>query len=299
MTIGLVVNDKHFEIHSRCVGTDKWTKHCVGCLGGPAPQTDPQPKLEGEPCALYSRLESYGLQVGPQLQICQQAVFQNQDLVCRLKLDLSSQGFVVHPFLLEATLHSAMAAAQCLMVFAGVKRIAILADAPSRDLILQVCTTHSTEQVQVCTCQVFAEGKLLWRLEDVLLRKVLPEQIQRALVASLPRSQVSFFEVKWEETLALDAFQPKPGERWLFQAPTPVLDSARELFGAPHSFGEPCKGAEGRFSHYIYIPAEEDPLAALCTGLALIQRAQGHRKKPQVWFILRGAGCGRSYHRVL
>ncbi|CAJ1367639.1 unnamed protein product [Effrenium voratum] len=288
VTIGLVVNDKHFEIHSRCVGTDKWTKHCVGCLGGPAPQTDPQPKLEGEPCALYSRLESYGLQVGPQLQICQQAVFQNQDLVCRLKLDLSSQGFVVHPFLLEATLHSAMAAAQCLMVFAGVKRIAILADAPSRDLILQVCTTHSTEQVQVCTCQVFAEGKLLWRLEDVLLRKVLPEQIQRALIASLPRSQVSFFEVKWEETLALDAFQPKPGERWLFQAPTPVLDSARELFGAPHSFGEPCKGAEGRFSHYIYIPAEEDPLAALCTGLALIQRAQGHRKKPQVWFILRG-----------
>ena len=76
------------------------------------------------------------------------------------------------------------------------------------------------------------DGVLLWKLEDVIFRKVLPEQIQKALAATKAKDAVSFFETKWKE-LPEDALAADSGllpaeaseDRVLFQADAKLLEA--------------------------------------------------------------------------
>ena len=101
--------------------------------------------------------------------------------------------------------------------------------------MLHLRIDEKTDQQQIFTCQVFSEaGSLLWKLEDVIFRKVLPEQIQKALAATKAKDAVSFFETKWKQLSeeALDqgsGLLPANSEgRWLFYAEAPLLEAGFE-----------------------------------------------------------------------
>ena len=100
--------------------------------------------------------------------------------------------------------------------------------------MLHLRIDEKTDQQQIFTCQVFSEaGSLLWKLEDVIFRKVLPEQIQKALAATKAKDAVSFFETKWKQ-LPEEALDSESGllpsenseGHWLFYAEAPLLEAS-------------------------------------------------------------------------
>ena len=225
-----IIGNKRFELRSQGPGDDAWTVHCEGRVeasgGGSKAAASIDPELTIEACAkrcpeqvdpakLYPLVDSTGLWLGPKFQVCHDMCRNPDEISCRMQLnsDVPNQGYIIHPSLFDGTIHAVCATMfdqdpPFLKIFAGVGKVMVVTNEAPKDqaVILHLRIDEKTDQQQIFTCQVFSEaGTLLWRLEDVIFRKVLPEQIQKALAATKAKDAVSFFETKWKELPEVDA----------------------------------------------------------------------------------------------
>ncbi|CAK9055131.1 unnamed protein product [Durusdinium trenchii] len=338
MTMRLaIIGNKRFELRSQSAGDDAWTTHCEGkveATGGgqrAAEQVDAELSLsacskrcpeEVDPKKLYPLVDSTGLWLGPKFQVCHDMRRNPDEISCRMKLnsDVPNQGYIIHPSLFDGTIHAVCATMfdqdpPFLKIFAGVGKVTVVTKEAPKDeaVILHLSITEKTDQQQIFTCQVFTEqGALLWRLEDVIFRKVLPEQIQKALAATKAKDAVSYFETSWKAFGELgDAGEehgllPLTAEgKWLFQGFR--LEQSKRKVGAPHWFAKSTEVGDHHgfvspgkeedlsgFDRVIYMPSKETPMEALCQGLKLIQKAQRADPAPEVWFVLRGTQAVRA-----
>ncbi|CAL1148755.1 unnamed protein product [Cladocopium goreaui] len=285
-----------------------------------------------DPKKLYPLVDSTGLWLGPKFQVCYDMRRNPDEISCRMKLnsDVPNQGYIIHPSLFDGTIHAVCATMfdqdpPFLKIFAGVGKVTVVTKEAPKDeaVILHLSINEKTDQhlglgpniafrggmkvgffrQQIFTCQVFTEqGALLWRLEDVIFRKVLPEQIQKALAATKAKDAVSYFETTWKdfpETVEVEeqALLPTTAEgRWLFQADAPLVKALKEDLGDHHAYLEPGKEEDlTGFERVIYVPtAKEKPMEVLCHGLNLIQKAQRADSPPEVWFVLRGTQASEA-----
>ncbi|CAE7941878.1 ppsD, partial [Symbiodinium necroappetens] len=319
-----IIGNKRFELRSQGPGDDTWTVHCEGRVeatgGGPkaAATIDPEQTLSAcagrcpeqvDPAKLYPLVDSTGLWLGPKFQVCHDMCRNPDEISCRMQLksDVPNQGYIIHPSLFDGTIHAVCATMfdqdpPFLKIFAGVGKVTVVANEAPKDqaVVLHLRIDEKTDQQQIFTCQVFSEaGSLLWKLEDVIFRKVLPEQIQKALAATKAKDAVSFFETKWKQLSeeALDqgsGLLPANSEgRWLFYAEAPLLEVLKKDLGEQHVYISSMSenGLDyDNLTRIVYFPAEKDsPLDVLHNGLRLIQKAlQVGDAAPEVWFVLRG-----------
>ncbi|CAE7693563.1 pikAII [Symbiodinium sp. CCMP2592] len=314
-----IIGNKRFELRSRGPDDDAWTVHCEGRVEATAVETTAQTvdsdrnqehasteRDEGvNSASLYALVDRSGLHLGPMFHVCYDIRRDADGVSCQLQLspDVSGEGYIIHPCLLDGSIHAACAmvaddTTPTLKIFAGVGKVSIhTSDVPTdRPLVLHLQLTENTDKEQVFTCRVFSHsGSLLWRLEDVVFRKVLPDQVQKAGARKTAPGQISFFESKWVghigDAESAQGFLPSRNsdEQWLFLADAGLLDSLKAEVGEEHvcCTSLPCVSEDFQVAQMVYIPSPDDsPLDVVENGIALIQMALRMNVSPVVWFVL-------------
>ncbi|MFI1996964.1 SDR family NAD(P)-dependent oxidoreductase, partial [Actinoplanes sp. NPDC020271] len=101
-------------IYSQPDGGDGWTAHATGTLSDTAPEPVVLPDVTGAPIeldGLYERLADAGLRYGPAFQGLTGVAGNEEELLADVRVDnLDTDGYGVHPALLDAALHAIGAA---------------------------------------------------------------------------------------------------------------------------------------------------------------------------------------------
>ncbi|CAE7874991.1 eryA [Symbiodinium necroappetens] len=313
-----IIGNKRFELRSQGPDDDAWTVHCEGRVEATAVETtaqdvdsDTKPanaSTEGDEgvnsASLYSLVDRSGLHLGPMFQVCYDIRRNADGISCQLQLspDVSDEGYIIHPCLLDGSIHAACAmvagdTTPMLKIFAGVGKVSVHASVVPMDhpLVLHLHVTENTDKEQVFSCRVFSQsGSLLWLLEDVVFRKVLPDQVQKA-GARKTAGQISFFESKWVgyigDAESTHGFLPfsNSDEQWLFLADAGLIDLLKAEVGEKHvcCTSLPCVREDFEVAQMVYIPSPDDsPLDVVENGIGLIQMALRMNSSPVVWFVL-------------
>jgi acyl transferase domain-containing protein/NADPH:quinone reductase-like Zn-dependent oxidoreductase/NAD(P)-dependent dehydrogenase (short-subunit alcohol dehydrogenase family)/acyl carrier protein len=256
--------------------------------------------------AVYKKIHDLGLYLGPQFQVAKDATISpdREDILCRLQLteDVPNNGYVMHPAVLDGTIHSVGThAATCnttsLRVFGGVKSVSIFSTRDfSKDtqFWVHINVSETTEQEQTFTCTIFTdEGDVLFVLGDVAFRKVLPEQIQAAIKAQKPADAQRIYEVEWIPGTG-DADFVAEDDKMLVVRPAlagdlaglPVTQSVMSVEDAVSAM------QSGSFTKVVsFAPLEEDssPADVLDGAMRLIQAvgAQPVAERPALFFCTR------------
>ena len=323
-----IIGNKRFELRSQGPDDDAWTVHCEGRVEATAVETtaqdvdsDTKPanaSTEGDEgvnsASLYSLVDRSGLHLGPMFQVCYDIRRNADGISCQLQLspDVSDEGYIIHPCLLDGSIHAACAmvagdTTPMLKIFAGVGKVSVHASVVPMDhpLVLHLHVTENTDKEQVFSCRVLTQsGALLWLLEDVVFRKVLPDQVQKA-GARKTAGQISFFESKWVgyigDAESTHGFLPfsNSDEQWLFLADAGLIDLLKAEVGEKHvcCTSLPCVREDFEVAQMVYIPSPDDsPLDVVENGIGLIQMALRMNSSPVVWFVLHAAQAGVVGH---
>ncbi|MFE3029786.1 SDR family NAD(P)-dependent oxidoreductase, partial [Nocardia tengchongensis] len=103
-------------VHACASGRDEWTRHAFGVLaaadysvaGAPEKPWPPSAAEELDVDLLYSRLAETRLEYGPVFRGVRRAWRRDEDLFAEVELDApETRGFLIHPALLDASLHVA------------------------------------------------------------------------------------------------------------------------------------------------------------------------------------------------
>jgi acyl transferase domain-containing protein/NADPH:quinone reductase-like Zn-dependent oxidoreductase/acyl carrier protein len=244
-----------FEIQSRREGVDPMT-HCEGRIGRSAGEAAVMP-LEDlraqctesvDPADVYGAIHKGGLWLGPKFRVCKTMVrsgFRGEgDVLCHLEHspDIVNNGYFMHPAMLDGTIHVLGATLlgwdAPLKVFAGVAKMSVKQKRDfSRDSSYW-CHLHLTEfgeQAQVFTSTVGSEsGDVLFVGDDVVFRKVTPDQIQKAMQSQAAEDDQKLFTTEWAQSKMKMSESGSTGD-WLF-----VSDSEEMLKSLEKSTFKSC-----------------------------------------------------------
>ena len=310
-----IIGKSRFELRSQGAGDDTWTTHCEGkvVLGGFTPgQAEAYEEVRKrcsesvDPAKLYPVVDSTGLWLGPKFQVVSDMVRSKTEISCKMMLgpDVPNTGYIIQPSLFDGTIHAVCATMldqdpPFLKIFAGVGRVTVLAkEAPKHEPVnLHLVIDEQTEQQQNFTCTVSSQstGEVLWVLSDVVFRKVLPEQIQKALEATKAKDAVSYFETQWTPTPDATAGFLDDGEKLLVLADGKDLlaKAKKELAGHDcQDAGDKLPADLSAYTKVVSVAAEgSKPIDVLHAGLLLLQQINEAETKPEVWFVLRGTAA--------
>ena len=215
-------NDTRFEIQSASGG--KSTTHVEASLESGVATTKPPLDLEAlraridEPidtAVVYDAINSVGLYLGPMFQVAKK-LWRKEDsgkseVLGLLELDfpgVQNVGYVMHPALLDGTIHILATASigknvSGLKIFSGVGKVVVSRKENFSKLArywVHMNITESLEASQTFNVTVAADdGAVLMFMEDVVFRAVKPEQIQMAIAAQGVRDdEQKMYEVAWE-----------------------------------------------------------------------------------------------------
>ncbi|CAK0879996.1 unnamed protein product [Prorocentrum cordatum] len=311
-----IIGNKKFELRSQGPGDDKWTVHCEGKITISS-ETPAQPEDEAvvrarcpesvDSAKLYPLVDSTGLWLGPKFQVISGMVRSKDEISCRMQLapDVTNVGYVIHPSLFDGTIHAVCATMfdqdpPFLKIFAGVGKVQVFCrEAPKNEsVILHLRIDELTEQQQIFTCTVHNEaGVVLWVMENVIFRKVLPEQIQKALEATKKKEDVSFFDAQWMPVKdASDELAADSGTWLVLAEDKKLLEEMSKTLGSRHTYGSALSLPDDLygFTKIISVAAEKASHVDVLEGsVKVLQRVVGMEKTeekapPEVFFVLQG-----------
>ncbi|WP_438860733.1 type I polyketide synthase [Actinoplanes cyaneus] len=137
-----VTGDRAVTIHSRTDRDQPWTEHATGTLAPASPaeasETLPWPPRDAQPAdpdTLYANLADTGLVYGPAFQGLRRVWRAAGEILAEVALDTTTDGYGIHPALLDSCLHALAAgglipgdAARLPFTFTGVRLHAVGAD---------------------------------------------------------------------------------------------------------------------------------------------------------------------------
>ncbi|HZG05132.1 MAG TPA: SDR family NAD(P)-dependent oxidoreductase, partial [Streptomyces sp.] len=192
-------------IHSRTDGAGSgapWTTHARGTLAAhsPAPQDEndlaawPPEGAEALPTdSLYDDLAAHGYDYGPAFQGLTAAWRKGDDLYSEVRIDADTDGYGVHPALLDAALHTlaldGATTGEVLLPFSW-SSVDLHATGATT---LRVRLTRSTPSGAELTL-ADPTGQIVARVGGLTLRPVDPAQLKAAAIA---RPHGSLFSVEW------------------------------------------------------------------------------------------------------
>ena len=174
-----------------------------------------------ETSVVYEAIHSVGLYLGPMFQVAKklwrrdvtaEKVDGLPEVLGLLQLDfpgVKNSGYIVHPALLDGTIHILATASigkdvSGLKIFGGVGKVVVVKKDNFSKLDrywVHMQITESLEASQTFNVTVAADdGSILMYMEDVVFRAVKPEQIQMAISAQGARDDdQKLYEVEWIE----------------------------------------------------------------------------------------------------
>jgi hypothetical protein len=140
--------------------------------------------------------------------------------------------------------------------------------------------TENTDQQQTFTSTVCTEeGEPLIVLEDVLFRKVLPEQIQKALAANRADDDQRVYAPAWEPAVTVPALPDS----------FVVVGTSKETKAIAKALGKPCVADPAGDEQALVCIAEGAAERSVHAAVRLLQAAQKAATPPKLWFVTKGA----------
>ncbi|WP_433797671.1 SDR family NAD(P)-dependent oxidoreductase [Actinoplanes sp. CA-252034] len=225
-------------VHSQPAGADTWITHATGTLGdSPAPAVTVAPSA-GEPIpldGLYDDLADAGLRYGPVFQGLTAVTRDGDEVVADVRLDgAATDGYGVHPALLDAALHAIAAAG----LFDGTVRLPFAVTGARLHAVgatsLRVHLTRTADST-VRLIAVDAAGAPVLTIDELAFRPVTADQI------ATTGGFRSMYRVDWVPqqvtpgekpvVIRLGAALPAPAPVLLVDASVPgdALDRASQL----------------------------------------------------------------------
>ena len=170
---------------------------------------------------VYEAIHSVGLYLGPMFQVARKLWRRDteteSEVLGYLQLDphVKNVGYVMHPALLDGTIHILATASigknvSGLKIFGGVGKVAVARQENFSRLSgywVHLRITESLEASQTFNVSVIADDNaLLMYMEDVVFRAVKPEQIQMAIAMQGTKEDQKIYDVDWSE------WSPSPSE---------------------------------------------------------------------------------------
>jgi len=311
-----IIGNSRFELRSQGVGDDKWTTHCEGKvnktkkdLPKPPPWDEVRARcpMDVDSAKLYQTVDSTGLWLGPWFQVCKEMKRNPDEISCKMQLrsDVPTDGYIVQPSLFDGTIHAVCATMfdqdpPFLKIFAGVGGVTTyIKNVPKDGVVYLYLQIHERDdQQQKFTCTVATEaGELMWVMEDVLFRKVSPEQIQKALAATKAKDAIGFFENEWIEQSADADNALDAGEKWLITAEDDkFLKELKKELGDAHTYASAKNMPDvGDFAKVVAVAAPNaDHMDVLDGALKVLQKTIAFTKEnaegtpPHVLFVPTG-----------
>lgn len=162
---------------------------------------------------VYEAIHSVGLYLGPMFQVAKELWRDPEtgsEVLGHLRLDphVKNVGYIMHPALLDGTIHILATASigknvTGLKIFGGVGKVSVVRQENFSKLSnywVHLQVTESLEASQTFNVSVLADdGGLLMSMEDVVFRAVKPEQIQMAIAAQGGKEEQTIYDVEWSE----------------------------------------------------------------------------------------------------
>eukprot|EP00439_Symbiodinium_sp_Y106_P081712 s190_g20.t2 len=332
-------SDTRFQIESTSA-TGTVTVHAEGGINRSARSEDPETTVapvdlealkarvvEAIPAKdVYAVIDSLGLYLGPMFQTAKELWRKEPDegsesnvieVLGRLKLDdgVPNLGYVLHPAVFDGTIHTLATASvgknvNDLKIFGGVGRVSVVqSDSFSHDeeywiwlSIKEKLEASETFDVKVMS----GSGAVLLLMENVVFRKVLPEQIQMAIAAqSATEDDQKIYEIEWQEVEEEEEV-PDAEERWLVlhhRASQSFMEELESHLGKKHRYADLVASADwGKLQDYSRVvslagvanlsedaaeKAATEVLEALAATLKVMQEMAGMASKdagmPELW----------------
>jgi acyl transferase domain-containing protein len=309
-----------FEIQSTSL-TGKVTVHAEGGIdqspssifSSDAPQPQDLQALREridepmDPADVYGAIDGVGLWLGPMFQVAKELyrkeTSSSNEVFGRLELapGVPNIGYVVHPALFDGTIHTLGTASvgknvNDLKIFGGVGRVTMIRRENFSRLSkywIHLNIKEKLEASETFDLTVLADdGSVLMLMDDVVFRKVLPEQIQAAIAAqSVVEDDQKFYELAWTEDESPDSEVPSPTEERLLL----ITGGAASSNGFDTEFSDVTviKAATdlpdlSAFTDVVSLsPLSSEPsLEVLDEALRVMQAAiKAKDEAPRLWFV--------------
>eukprot|EP00931_Biecheleriopsis_adriatica_P047752 TRINITY_DN27548_c0_g2_i1.p1 TRINITY_DN27548_c0_g2~~TRINITY_DN27548_c0_g2_i1.p1 ORF type:complete len:4734 (-),score=1179.49 TRINITY_DN27548_c0_g2_i1:215-14152(-) len=283
---------------------------------------------------VYAAIDGVGLYLGPMFQVAKQLWRKEPDegsessiieVLGRLQLDdgVPNVGYVLHPAVFDGTIHTLGTASvgknvNDLKIFGGVGRVSVIAQenfSLNEEYWIHLSIKEKLEASETFDLKVMSSnGNVLMLMDNVVFRKVLPEQIQMAIAAqSTPEDDQKVYEVEWQEVShqADEEEASAEKERWLVllgRATDSFKSELRAKLGDGHTYAslenETDWGKLNEFSKIVNLagieamPAAADEAAGrvmdvldgtlrLMQSMAKTASEESTESMPELWLLTR------------